>query len=182
MSTVAFQLVGRCENRWKVRVGIQDPSVTALTIGLVTEDGKPLGPALVTPMEGAGELTLVLAGPCTLPSGAQVRCTVDLQADAESTVGNQTVIEEFSVDQRHGVHAYLHGDGLLGVESTERGTALTPDELCNLSARFPWIYQKPKPQKTACCEEDDNLLSMLRDEFGVETDGEEEELLRTLKM
>jgi hypothetical protein len=165
-------LLKRCEKRWRVGLNLHNTAVSTLTIGLVSEDGRCLGPAVVTRPGASDELVVELSGPCTLPGGARLRCILDTPS------GSST--EELCLDPRQGLHAYLHGDGQIPVESTETGVAISKEALCRLSAALPWLYRKPAPSKNCGCPEEE-LLSMLKDDFGVELDEEEDEFLKSLR-
>lgn len=184
MSRIDFRFLGRHDNRWRVRVEL-DFAPDALTIGLVSEDGKPLGPAMVAPPDGRSSVIAELGGPCQLPAGARVRCMVDTHCGCW--------MQEFSLDERRGLHAWLKGDTPLVVESNERGLGLDAGHIRRLSNHFAWLKKStkkepcwapasvteelPPPSTAPCCEDD--LLKMLQEDFGVDLD--ESELLRTLR-
>jgi hypothetical protein len=103
-------------------------------------------------------------------------------------------MQEFPVDERRGVHAFLMGDTPLVVESDERGVGLGLSQIRHLSQSFSWLKKEKKKaarwepasaeqdlsmplSSQSCC--DDDLLKMLQEDFGVE--GDEEELLRCLR-
>ncbi len=185
MGRIDFHFLGKHENRWRVQVEL-DFAPEAMTIGLVSEDGKPLGPAMVAPPDGKNAVIAELSGPCQLPAGAVVRCVVDTHCGCW--------MQEFPVDERRGIHAFLMGDTPLVVESEEKGVGLELSQIRKLFHSFPWLKkEKKKAARWApasaeqdlsaplaaqpCCEDD--LLRMLQEDFGVE--GDEEELLRSLR-
>ena len=185
MGRIDFHFLGKHENRWRVRVEL-DFAPEAMTIGLVSEDGKPLGPAMVAPPDGKNAVIAELSGPCQLPAGAVVRCVVDTHCGCW--------MQEFPVDERRGIHAFLMGDTPLVVESEEKGVGLELSQIRKLSQSFSWLKKEKKKAARwepasaeqdlsiplaaqPCCEDD--LLRMLQEDFGVE--GDEEELLRSLR-
>lgn len=181
---IGFAFLGKHENRWRIKVDL-DFSPEALTVGLVSEDGRCLGPAMVVP-PGGPDFLLELSGPCQLPTGALVRCVVD------TTCGSW--MQEFPVDARRGLHAFLHADGRLPVDSSAEGVGLERGEIRRLARVLPWLGgprkkeskgwepaaapQEPSPSPTGC---PDDLLQMLKEDFGVEVDEMEEDFLESLR-
>lgn len=164
--------LGRVANRWRVRVELPAGfRPRGLTVGLWGEDDKPLGPAVVAPADVGGVWEAELAGPSPLPTGTLVRCMADVD-------GGAPVVYWLGVDRRRGLHAFLHADGRLPVDSSASGSALGAKELALLARAFPWVRAEapPAPPRAAAPEadrdEDDGLTpelrALLRDEFGVD--------------
>jgi hypothetical protein len=162
--------LGRVANRWRVRVALAGGfRPRGLTVGLWGEDDKPLGPAVVAPADVEGMWEAELAGPATLPPGTLVRCMADVD-------GGAPVVQWLGVDRRRGLHAFLHADGRLPVDSSATGAALDAKEVARLARAFPWVRpEPPSPMPTeaaAAPAEDDGLTpelrALLRDEFGVD--------------
>jgi hypothetical protein len=169
--------LGRVANRWRVRVDV--PAGLAprgLTVGLWGENDAPLGPAVVAPPGVAGVWEVEVAGPCPLPPGTLIRCVADIEESAPMVLW-------LGVDRRRGLHAFLHADGRLPVESSGVAAALGRREVERLAVAFPWIQpppcQAPASNEVAqpAEEEEDTSLppdvrEMLRDDFGVDLDGD----------
>lgn len=182
--------LGRSAGRWRVRVDLP-PGLcpSGLTVGLWGEDDKPLGAAVVAPAGTTGAWEAEVAGPVPLPPGALVRCMADFEE-------NNSCVYWLGVDRRRGLHAFLHADGRLPVDSDCTGTALSIKEVARLAQAFPWV--RPEPPPVAECgtrrtvaealAEDlgedtlsPELRELLKDEFGVDVDAEDDELLDFIK-
>ena len=156
---IGFTFLGRHENRWRVRLEM-DSVPRGVTVGLISEDNKPLGPAMVAtqmvasqiaaPQEEKSCFTVELSGPCHLPGGAMVRCTLDTVCGVW--------VQDFPVDARRGFHAFLMGDTPLSVESLEHGRGVSRAELKTLSQSFPWLMKPPCPSSL-----DPDLKKMLEE-------------------
>ncbi len=171
--------LGRVANRWRVHVDLPPGfRPRGLTVGLWGEDDKPLGPAVVAPpgVEGAWEAEL--AGPTPLPPGTLVRCMADVD-------GGSPMVYWLGVDRRRGLHAFLHADGRLPVESECAGAALATREVDRLANAFPWVRPEPPPatpKAARTCvdlpsDEDPlspELRALLKEEFGVDVDNDDE--------
>ncbi|MDP2315653.1 MAG: hypothetical protein Q8P41_22335 [Pseudomonadota bacterium] len=177
--------LGRAAGRWRVRVDMPPEfRPSGLTVGLWGEDDKPLGPAVVAPAGIDGVWEAELAGPVTLPPGTLVRCMADME-------DGTPVVYWLGVDRRRGLHAFLHADGRLPVESDSSCAALAAKEIVRLARAFPWVRPDPPPPTAPCgarrtvaealaAELGEDTLSpelrdLLKDEFGVDVDAEEEE-------
>ena len=177
---IGFSFLGRHENRWQVRLELGF-TPRGVTVGLVSEDGQALGPAMVAPPESGREpdpeferglrhpssFLAELAGPCPLPGGTVVRCTLDTVCGVW--------VQEFPLDPRRGLHAFLLGDSPLAVESLEQGIGLSRSELRRLAGTFPWLAPAPIPCGTPPApnpesDADDEMLKMLADDFGVDVE------------
>lgn len=185
---IGFTFLGKHENRWKVKVDV-DFLPEAMTIGLVSEDGRCLGPAMVVPLQGPS-VVAELSGPCQLPTGAVVRCVIDTDCGSW--------MQEFPVDQRRGLNAFLHADGRLPVDSTALGVGLEKRELKRLAKSLPWLDLKKEkkeskgwapaaraeapvdgPPTPKGCKDD--ILTMLQEDFGVDVDEMEDDFLSSLR-
>jgi hypothetical protein len=148
-------------------------------VGLWGEDGKPLGPSVVAPPCLTDVWDAELAGPSQLPPGTQVRCIADLEGEAPRVCW-------LGVDRRRGLHAFLHADGRLPLESTCAGAALARREVARMARAFPWLLPAP-----GCCvptvtpdpkpEIAPDLRDMLKDEFGVDVDAMDDDELDFMK-
>ncbi len=175
---MTLTFLGRCDNRWRVRVDLPaGVEVEGLTLALVGEDGRALGPLVVAPIDGASTYTFDLRGPCDMPPNTVVRCVADL-------VGGGALADVLVLDRRRGLHAFMHADARLPLESKSRGEGLSNTERRRLGAAFPWLVGCPEgvvaehsvPEAEADPEFSPDpglspdILSMLRDDFGVELD------------
>ncbi len=168
--------LGRAANRWRVRVELPTGlRARGLSVGLWGEDGRPLAPVVVAPPAGP-VVEVELGGPATLPTGAQVRCVIDVE-------GGESLVTTIGVDRRRGLHAWTNADARLVLpEDAPRGAAMTRDETCRLARAWPWLappgedrrrrqpdrrHPTPEPPPASL---DDDLLAMLRDEFDVDVD------------
>ncbi len=143
-----------------------------ITVALMDETDRQLGPAVVSPPTPAGPTCFDLRGPCLLPPGTVVRCTVDV---ADGT----TYILEHPVDRRRGFHAFLHADALLPVTPVATLVGLEPADQARLAERFPWL--RPPAKVAGSCCDDAEVLQMLRDEFDVDPDDIDETLVEQLR-
>ena len=164
--------LGRVESRWRVRVDLPcGHDVAGITLGLVAEDGRLLGPQMVA--SGGEESCFIaeLGGPCLLPPGTVVRCVADY-ADGRS--------EEATVrlDRRSGLHAFLHADARLPVLSRVTGESLTRNERRRFGGSYPWVSVCDTCVDPAA---KDDLLSMLKDEFDVDPDDLDDDLRAMLE-
>jgi hypothetical protein len=170
--------LGRAASRWRVRVELAPGfHPQGLTVVLWGEDGKPLGPAVVAPANTPAVWEVELAGPVPLPPGTQVRCMADIDGAAPEVCW-------LGVDRRRGLHAFLHADGRLQVDSTCDGAALVPREVELLARAFPWVRAVPVPTcgtaarpVTPGDELSPALRDLLKDEFGVDVDALDDDLL-----
>lgn len=153
--SVTLTFLGRSCDRWRVRVELDDPSaVRGLTVSLVAENGRPLGPAVVAPADIGVCWVADIRGPPHLPPGTIVRAT----ADGEWGV----VQEEIGVDPRRGLHAFLHADARLPLDNKPRGAALSGKETARLGRLFPWMCGCAPPTPV----DEDEVSALLR-EMGV---------------
>lgn len=164
-----FHFLGKHETRWRVSLELGF-CPRGVTMGLVSEDGKPLGPAQVAPPEGQRSFTVELSGPCQLPAGAVVRCVIDTECGLWT--------KDFPIDQRRGLQAFLYADARLPVESSEPIRALSGEERGRLSELLPWLARAP--EAPGCCGGGDDVLGMLR-EVGVDVDELEDGLREALR-
>ena len=173
---VRLTVIGRVENRWQVRLVFAGGVPDGLTVGLVAESGAALGPAVVAAGPHGDDVLVELRGPCTLQPGTFVRCVAHGGEGATDTF-------EIGLDRRHGLHAYLHADGRLPVDSRVVGASLSPAETERLARVFPWILGCPDDDAPAAPPgvPGDELLDMLREEFDVDVDELDEETRDSLK-
>lgn len=174
---LSMTFLGRCADRWRVRVELA-PGFTprALTVGLWNEAGRPLGPAVVVPLDPSGAHEAELRGPPALPAGSRVVAT----ADDDDGGTHQYVL---GLDTRRGLHAFLHADARLRIETDPAGSALSRKEKARLGRHFPWLLDcctPPEPSE-ARGGGDDDLLDMLRKEFDVDPDDVSDALLDELR-
>jgi hypothetical protein len=190
--------LGRSAQRWRVRVELPECGrLRGVTVGLWGPDGRPLAPGVVLPVvRGAGPslLEAELGGPAELPAGSEVRCLVDVEGEPHP------LVTCLGVDRRRGLAAWLHADARLHVQAGAPAAApLVPREVCALALAWPGVFGEGEPTgptgpaspRTACGPETepvhvtqresdpiepDDLLSVLRDEFGVDVDDLDEGL------
>lgn len=164
--------LGRQNDRWRVRVErVGDGRPVGLTVGLWAESGQLLGPVVVAPDDVGACWIAELRGPCPLPPGTEVRATLD-------TEDGYTVEAALGVDERRGLHAFLHADGLLPLVNSPRGAALNGKETLRLGRVFPWVCNCAP---AASPPVDDELADLLRSEFDVDPDDLTDELLASLR-
>jgi hypothetical protein len=174
--------LGRLASRWRVRIEVpHDEPVVGLTVGLWGEDGRPLAPSVVVPHGGGGTVEAELGGPAALPAGAEVRCIADWST-------GESVVVTIGTDRRRGLHAFLHGDLRLPVSSDEpTASALTQEDVARLARAYPWLADRsagvtaPTAAPSPASPPSDDLLDLLRDEFGVDVDDMDEDLAATLR-
>lgn len=166
--------LGRVSNRWRVRVDFPAGlRVRGLTVGLWGEDDRPISPAVVAPSDVEDSFVAELSGPRELPPGTQVRAVADVE-------GGMLVEGSVGVHLRVGLHAYLHGDLHLDLSPLPTGAAVTTAERKQLAAAYPWMCacrrdQAGKPETEA------DLFDVLREEFDVDVDEMDDELVRMLR-
>lgn len=165
-----LRFLGRCDQRWKVRVD-WDPRtpLAGLTLGLHDEDGRPLGASVVAPAGVQPGYVAALGGPCSLPPGAVVRCVADLAS-------GQAEEAELSLDAHHGLDAFVRGEHRLRLVSHGSFRALSEPELEALGAAFPCLGPRAEDGPA------DDVRTMLRDEFGVDPDDLDPDLVDALKV
>lgn len=193
MIGVSLTFLGQLRERWRVRVELAPGfRPRGLTVGLVSEAGRSLGPVVVMPEDVGCCWVADLRGPCPLPPGAKVVATADL-------CGGGMLVQDVCVDARRGLHAFLHGDGRLPLETDPVPEPLDKRDLSRLAAAFPWIAacggpaagpsvidtvgacaERPVAGDAATAAEDD-LLDMLREDFGVDVDDLDEDVLDALR-
>lgn len=167
--TVSLTFLGRICDRWRVRVELGEPrAVRGLTVSLVAENGRVLGPSVVAPQDIGSCWVADLRGPPHLPPGTVVRAT----ADGEWGV----LTEEIGVDPRRGLHAYLHADARLPLEGKPRGAALSDRETTLLGRIFPWMCGCGP----AAAAKDDEVEALLR-EMGVDPGDVDPDLVAELR-
>jgi hypothetical protein len=171
--------LGRCDQRWKVRVDWDGPvAVTGLTLGLYDDEGRALGASVVAPAGVGSGFAAALSGPCSLPPGSRVRCVADL-ADG-------TALElELPADARQGLEAYVRGEPRVHLVSRAELRALAPAEIAALGAGFPWLAacgSAPGPTPTPAAAPVDDVCAMLRDDFGIDPDDLDPDLVGALKV
>jgi len=178
--SLKLTLLGRSADRWKVRVELGEGfHPTGLTVALVTESGRCLGPLVVIPPTSGRCFVAEVRGPETMPPGTVIEATVD-------TEEGETLHTTLGVDPRNGLHAFLHADGRLPLESNPVGTALSRKELQRLATHFPWVRgccTKAEEADAAPPEEEgsDPLVDMLKNEFDIDPDDLDDELLEALR-
>lgn len=164
---LTLTLLGKSAERWQVRVELEpDYHPAALTVALWSEADRPLGPAVIVTTGTNRCMVADLRGPQRLPPGTCIVATVD-------TVDGTTETFFQNVDPRRGLHAFLHADARISMESDPKGAPLTTREIINLGRRFPWLCgcssagQEPAEEAGEPSEanEDDDLVSMLKREF-----------------
>ncbi len=156
--------------RWRVRVDLPPGVVVrAFTVGLLGEDGAPLGPAVVGPEAPGASVMVEVRGPCPLPPGAVARIVVDVEGGAVLSL-------EMVVARRRGLHAWLSAAGLLPVTSNAALESLTATEKRQLARRWGWLAEAEAPPPSL----DPDLREMLA-EFGVDPTDVTEELSAQLR-
>jgi len=188
---LTLTFLGRAAGRWRVRVELPPGfRPRGLTVGLWGEDEKPLGAAVVAPAGVEDVWEAEVAGPMPLPPGALVRCMADME-------DGTPLVYWLGVDRRRGLHAFLHADGRLPVESTVTGAALSPKEISRLSRAFPWMCAERTPTgdcagkrtvaQTLAEDLGEDTLSpelrdLLKEDFGVDVDADDDdELIEFMK-
>lgn len=168
---LSLTFLGRTCDRWRVRVEAGAcRELAGLTVSLVTESGRALGPSVVAP-EGAGPCWIAeLRGPPQLPPGTVVRAVAE--------VDGSVIAKEVGVDPRRGLHAFLHADARLPVETEVKGAALTAREANRLGKVFPWVCGCGPP--AGADAGGDDLDAMLR-EFDIDPADLDEALLGALR-
>jgi hypothetical protein len=167
---LTLTFLGRSCDRWRVRVDVEPAvDVRSLTVSLVSERGRPLGPAVVAPGDVGSCWTAELRGPVTLPPGTVVR--------AVGEVDGAWVEKDVGVDQRRGLHAFLHADGRLPLDNEPVGAAVTRKEAIRLGRLFPWVCGCPPRQAPM----QDALAEMLCREFDVDPADIDDEVLGELR-
>ena len=168
---LSLTFLGRGFDRWRVRVdaGVCR-SLAGLTVSLVNEQGRAIGLPVVAPEEAGRCWVAELSGPAQLPPGTVVRAV----AEQDGCV----VASEVGVDARRGMHAFLHADARLPLESDPKGTAMTAREASRLGAVFPWVCGCPSDVPGP--DGEDELDAMLR-EFDIDPADLNEALLGALR-
>lgn len=165
--------LGRVGGRWRVRVDLPPGiPISGLTLGLFGDDGRALCPQIVAPGGEEGCFIAELGGPCTLPHGTVVTCVADLADGRELRTTT-------SVDRRRGLHAFLHGDAKLPLVSRAEFESLTSREQRRIGHSFPWV-STCRTCSAPVAANDDDLMAMLREEFDVDPDDLDEDLLSML--
>ncbi len=174
--------LGRSAQRWRVRVEFPECArVRGVTVGLWGPDGRPLAPGVVLPVGRGTGPTLVeaeLGGPAELPAGSEVRCLVDVEGVSPP------LVTCLGVDRRRGLAAWLYADVLLHVQVGAPSAApLAPREVRALARAWPGLFGEVEPSRPGTSSEPqaEDLLSMLRDEFGVDVDDLDEGLRDALR-
>lgn len=156
--------------RWRVRVDLPPGVVVrAFTVGLLSENGAPLGPAVVGPEAPEASVVVEVRGPCPLPPGAVARIVVDVEGGAVLSL-------EVVLARRRGLHAWLSADGLLPVTSNAALESLTGAEKRQLARRWGWFAGAEAPQ----ADLDPDVRDMLA-EFGVDPADISDELSAQLR-
>lgn len=192
MIGVSLTFLGQLRERWRVRVELAPGfRPRGLTVGLVSEAGRSLGPVVVMPEDVGCCWVADLRGPSPLPPGAKVVATADL-------CGGGMLVQDVCVDARRGLHAFLHGDGRLPLETDPVPEPLDKRDLSRLAAAFPWIAACGGPTRTPAVDEapagpprampgdestaaESELLDMLRKDFDVDVDDLDDEVLHSLR-
>ncbi|MSQ01484.1 MAG: hypothetical protein EXR71_06280 [Myxococcales bacterium] len=144
----------RVEGRWRIRVvPPPDEALRGFTVGLVGEDGVPLGPAIVAAPDAGPEWLLEVRGPCTLPPGAIVR--VILHGD-----GRDVTISDVVVARRRGLHAWLSAHAQLPLGSRAEFEPLKSEDRLRLAARWCWMQADSAPCSPLSAEAQDILSEM----------------------
>ncbi len=134
----------RVDTRWRMQFDLSSQlAVRGLTIGLVAEDGRPLGPAVVAQADGSGVVSADVRGPCTLPPGTVARVVLDLE-------GEPPVVHELLVDRRRGLHAWMHADARLEVGSTAEVAPLAASDARALARVFCWLSPEESAEAADC--------------------------------
>lgn len=169
-----LRALDRVDTRWRMRFDLSSAlSVRGLTIGLVAEDGRPLGPAVVAQADGSGEVSVDVRGPCTLPPGTVARVVLDLD-------GEPPLVHEILVDRRRGLHAWLHADAHLEVSSGAPLAPLSPGEGRALARVFCWAGP-PEVDLSAECGCPPPEVADLLAECGVDVNDISPELAEQLR-
>ncbi len=168
-------VLDRQDMRWRLQLELSPTlPIRGLTVGLVGEDGRPLGPAVVAQPAPGGLVEVNVRGPCTLPPGTVARVTLDIE-------GEPAVTHELVVDRRRGLHAWLHADGDLPVDSPGELQALSASEMRKLSRAWCWlgVPEAVAPAPDCGCPPD-AMIDLLRD-CGVDVDDISPELAEQLR-
>lgn len=174
MRLVAFE---RVDLRWRLHLELPSGlALSGLTAGLLTEDGRPLGPAVVSPVPDGSEIVVDVRGPCSLPQGTVVRVTLDV-------VGESPITHDLLVARRRGLHAWLHADAKLSVESSHKLEGLTLSHRRQLASEWCWVA--PATDELGGCAPcgeslPDEMADLLRD-MGVDVEEISSELRDQLR-
>jgi hypothetical protein len=167
----------RVDLRWRSTLELPaGVPLSGLTVGLLSDDGRPLGPAVVAPVPEGSEVVVDVRGPCSLPQGATLRVTIDVS-------GEGPVTHDLRVARRRGIHAWLHADSCLSVESSGKFVGLSLAQRRLAGKEWCWLAPADdEPGCTPCASESlpDEMAELLRD-FGVDVDELSPELAGQLK-
>ncbi len=154
-------MLDRIESRWRVRV-VPPPELPlrGFTVGLVGEDGLPLGPAVVAAPDAGPEWVLEVRGPCSLSPGTIARVVLHTEGGGASVV-------DVVVARRRGVQAWLAADGILPVMSKAEFQPLAAGERKRLGRR--WCWTAPAAAEECGAELSDELKDALA-HLGVDLD------------
>jgi hypothetical protein len=142
-----LELVGRFDNRWKLRLELP-PGVplSSITVGLVDETGRNLGAAVVEQGPFGAVAEVAVRGPCSLPAGT--RAQVILQVEGEGSV-----VHHLRVARRSGLHAWLHADARLPLESRAEFADLSNSERRRLGDALCFLVPASAAEAGCGCEE-----------------------------
>ena len=174
MRLVSFE---RVDLRWRLHLELPGGVLlSGLTAGLLTEDGRPLGPAVLAQAPEGTELVVDVRGPCSLPQGTVLRVTLDV-------VGESPITHDLLVARRRGLHAWLHADAKLTVESDHQLVGLTHGNRRLLANEWCWIAPPGDEMgaNSACVDAlPDDMADLLRD-MGVDVEEISSELRDQLR-
>ena len=166
----------RVDLRWRIRLEMPaGVPLSGLTAGLLADDGRPLGPAVLAPAPTSDEVEVDVRGPCSLPQGTFLRVVLDV-------VGESPITHDLLVARRRGLHAWLHADSRLPVVSDGKLAGLSLSERRRLGAEWCWIAPPADDASCAPCGSalPDDMSDLLRD-MGVDVDEISPELVEQLR-
>ena len=175
--SLTLSFLGRCGDRWRVRVQACGLRPVGLTVGLVSDRG-PLGPAVVGPADFESWVA-ELRGPCHLPADAVVRATM---AVADGGLVEETV----PAHEPRGIHNWLRAAHRLPLATRPRPASLSRKEAQDLARVFGWLgcpdakpaaAAEPTSYANGCSPE---LASLLAD-FDVDGGDLDADLIEKLK-
>lgn len=156
------EVLDRVDARWRVRVvPPPDLQLRGFTVGLVGEDGLPLGPAVVAAPECGPEWLIEVRGPCSLAPGTIARVILHVE-------GGEAVTYDVGLARRRGLQAWLAADGLLPVMSHAEPQRLSAAARRALTNRWCWVAPEGGPP--ACGAEFSAELRDVLSDLGVDVE------------
>ncbi len=175
---VSLTLKGGENGRWQVKVEMYLPDdlraiLEGATIGLLNASGRPLGPAVVIPLENClnSPVETSVRGPERLPPSSILRCTIFIGTTQEPLVVDQRV------SKTRGFHGFIMGLSSIEEGPRPKGRGLTEAEQNQMEISFPWLKDIQQEDLAFDAFKEDILSAMDLDEHDEVT----EEILRMLK-